>query len=500
MFRGNLNRSFQPQRSVFAKTPKVFCAKDKIELNNPIPKLKTTVQKLKPASFLKSPYDGMIFALAGPALLTLAADPLLSIVDTVYVGRLGPNELAALGVNTGVFSLAFVIFNFLAVTTTNLIAAAVASGETSKAGQATLQSFLLALGLGLGLLWSLESYVDPILHAMGATEDILGLCREYLLSRSIAAPAALLSLSAQGVFRGLQDTKTPLVITLVANSVNFVLDPVLIYGFHMGVKGAALATAFAEISSALAYCGLLWNRRSEVGLDCSIQEALEDARASYVPFLASGGTLLLRTSVLIGTKTLASSVATHLGSVSIAAHQVVAQIWLLHSLLSDSLAIAGQSMIATLLAKRNRRRLARKVSNRLLQLGALLGTVMMVLCIVVYPLIPGIFTNDGSVVDKIHEVLPLALVMLPLNSMAYVFDGVMIGASDFKFMAWSMVVSSSIASTSLLMVIPYHWGLEGVWNCQSGLMILRFIIFTHRYNQKQSPIPPITASFSEIES
>eukprot|EP00210_Caulerpa_lentillifera_P002402 g2303.t1 len=485
MLRTDFKRCFPHHSFLLKATPKPTPVKEKFDLLKQFRKLNFT-------QFLKSPYDGRIFALAGPALLTLAADPLLSIVDTIYVGKLGSNELAALGVNTGVFSLAFIVFNFLAVTTTTLVAAAVASDDTSKAGQATTQSFTLALVLGLALLFSLESFVDPILHTMGATEDLMDISRDYLVSRSIAAPAALLCLSAQGVFRGLQDTRTPLVITLIANSINFVLDPVLIYGLHMGVKGAALSTAFAEISSAVAYCGLLWRRRSELGLDCSFSDAMTGARASYVPFLSSGGTVLLRTSVLIGTKTLASSVATHLGPVAIASHQVVAQLWLLHSLLSDAIAIAGQSLVATLLARQNRLPLARKVSNRVLQLGAYLGGLMTLIYAAGYPLLPQVFTSDAAVVDSIHQILPLAILMLPVNSVAYVFDGVMIGASDFKFMAWSMAASCFIASASLLMVVPYHWGLEGVWSCQSGLMVLRFVILTHRYNQKTSPIPPLT--------
>lgn len=313
------------------------------------------------------------------------------------------------------------------------------------------------------------------------------------LFRSIAAPAALICLSSQGVFRGLQDTKTPLAITLAANSINFLLDPLLIYGFHMGVKGAALATAFAEITSAMAYLALLWRRRKDLGLDRSLSDALQGARANYLPFLESGGTVLLRTSFLIGTKTLASSVATHLGAVSIAAHQVLAQLWLLHSLLSDSLAIAGTSLIASELATASHRLKARDVSDRLLELAAYLGTAMAVLYTLGYPILPYIFTQDRPVIDAIQAILPLAIVMLPLNSTAFVFDGIFIGAKDFDFMALSMGASSLAACISLLMVEPHHWGLAGIWYCQSGLMVLRFGVLGARYLQPSGPIPPKSA-------
>ena len=169
----------------------------------------------------------------------------------------------------------------------------------------------------------------------------------------------------------------------------------------------------------------------------------------------------------------------------------LAQLWLLHSLLSDALAIAGTSIVATELATKSHHRHARRISDRLLELGVYLGCVMAVIYAVSFPLLPHVFTQDASVISTIEAILPLAIVMLPLNSAAFVFDGIMIGARDFDFMAWAMVASSFTASTSLLMVEPHHWGLMGVWFCQSGLMVLRFGILSVRYNQPNGPIPPI---------
>ncbi len=116
----------------------------------------------------------------------------------------------------------------------------------------------------------------------------------------------------QGAFRGLQDMRTPLAITLAANGINLALDTLLIVVLGWGVKGAATATTTAEWVAALAYLGVLYGRRDALGglsprlvLGSSMQAAV----AEMTPFLKAGGAMLMRTGLLLGTKTLASATA-----------------------------------------------------------------------------------------------------------------------------------------------------------------------------------------------
>lgn len=267
--------------------------------------------------------------------------------------------------------------------------------------------------------------------------------------------------------------RTPLMVTFAANALNLVLDPIFIYGLGMGVKGAALSTSLAECCSAVAYTAILWRDHSDrLGLNCSLQTAIKRSQADYLPFLSAGGTLLVRTSVLLATKTLASSTATHMGPISISAHQVVVQLWLLFSLMTDSLAVSGQSLIAVYLGQNNAPA-ARQMSDRLIQLGLGMGVVMALFFSAISPYFPYLFTSDPAVVAQVHSIMPLATIVLPINSLAYVLDGVLIGAEDFSFLAWSMAPTALIVSSALLMVEPFNLGIEGVWACQALLMMLR---------------------------
>ncbi|CAD7700953.1 unnamed protein product [Ostreobium quekettii] len=406
----------------------------------------------------------------------------------MFVGRLGPNELGALGVNTALYSLAFFLFNFLASTTTPLVATAVAAQDKDKAGQVTIQGLILAGVLGISLLGGLVIGQDWFLGVMGADGSMLAPAKEYLVARSFAAPAVLVVLVGTGVLRGLQDMKTPLLITLFANAANLVLDPILIYSFDLGVRGAAVATTAAEWLSAGAYVMVLWRERETLGLDCSYSVAVRRAQADYLPFLQAGGTVLLRTFVLLFTKTFASSVATHLGPVNIAAHQVVAQFWLLHSLTTDSLAVSAQSLVAVALGKGDMRQ-ARGLSDRLLQFGIALGVFWTFFLQAASPVLPSIFTSDGTVATAVYSIAPIATFVLPISSAAYVYDGIFIGAKDFRFLAFSMSSAAVCVCTALFLVEPLGWGLPGVWWCQSGMLILRASILTWRYQQQRGPVP-----------
>mmetsp|Transcript_1784 Transcript_1784/g.6392 ORF Transcript_1784/g.6392 Transcript_1784/m.6392 type:complete len:505 (-) Transcript_1784:520-2034(-) len=390
-----------------------------------------------------SEYDAAIFALSGPALLSLAADPLLSFVDTAWVGRMGSTELAALGVDTALFSFAFVVFNFLATATTPIVAQAVASGNTSRAGRVLWQAMGLSGVLGVAVMGGLFLGADGALDFMGAVDnhELRQLSLDYLYIRALAAPAVLMATVANGAFVGLRDTKTPLYVTLGFNALNFFLDPLLIFGFGWGMKGAAGATTLAEWVGAFAYGSVLWKQREELGLWPPPGMSMEQAK-EMVPFVKAGSAMLMRTLVLLGAKTYASAVCTRLGTVEIAAHQVAIQLWMLASLSNDSLAVAGQALVAVELGG-GRPKEARQIADRLLQLGLGLGVTLGAAYAVGAPALMQIFTDDPEVLASSAQIMPLVVAMQPLNAIVYVMDGILVGAGDFSYIASAMLVASA---------------------------------------------------------
>ncbi|CAM6129521.1 unnamed protein product [Calypogeia fissa] len=443
-----------------------------------------------------------IAIIALPALLALAADPLASLVDTGFIGQIGPVELAAVGVSISVFNLVSKMFNLpLLNVTTSFVAEEEASAKDAQSSllepmtgrsaspddevrEELLQSMdvytprstkpllpavssALVLGTSLGVVEAVVMALGagPILTVMGigVTSPMRVPAVQYLALRAIGAPAVVIALAVQGVFRGFKDTKTPLYATVLGNVVNIVLDPILMFSLKFGVSGAAVATVISQYVIALV---LLWILNERVTL---LPPRLGDLR--FDKFLKSGGLLLGRTVAVIASMTLATSMAARQGPIPMAAHQVCMQVWLAASLLSDSLALAGQAIIASAFAKGDYR-LVKEASFRVLQIGLAMGLLMAGLLGAGAGWFTQLFTKDVGVLEAMALIIPFVVVTQPINSLAFVFDGIHYGVSDFGYAAVSMMVIAVPSCIVLLFASPMY-ALPGVWIGLTVLMTLR---------------------------
>ncbi len=399
-------------------------------------------------------HDRQILALGIPALGALAADPLVSLVDTAFVGRLGTAALAALGIDAAIFGLAFFAFNFLAYGVTPLVAKAIGEGDTDRAGRVVANGMLAAIGLGVLVTVVLQLGAGPIIDLMGASDEVARQAAGYLRIRALAAPAVLIITLGHGAFRGHQDTRTPFYVTLGFNVVNLVLDPLLIFGAGWDLNGAAVATLVAQWVGAIWFVVLI---RRRLGLPVGGVEARE-----LFGLLRVGRDVVIRTAALLVTFTVATRVAATIGDAEVAAHQVGMQILIFLALSIDALAIAAQSLIARFVGEQ-RRQDAWDVSVRLLQLGGVVGLGLFALLVLTGSVVPGWFTSEPEVREAIESMWLILAIMQPLGALVYVWDGIVMGAADFGYLAGAMVLSGLAAIAMLLLVAPFEWGLPGVW-------------------------------------
>lgn len=437
---------------------------------------------MRAAFRLRSPHDRAVAALAVPALGSLVADPLLSLVDTAFVGRVGSDALAGLGVSAAVFAVAFFVFNFLEYGTTTEVAGAVGAGDHRAAGRATITSALLAGGAGavIGLL--LVLFAGPVTGIMGATGAVRAEAVTYVMIRALAAPAVLLVRAAHGAYRGHQDTTTPFLVTLVINAVNLVLDPLLIFGADMGVAGAAWATVTAQWVGAAIFIGLFARGRERYGLS-----GARPVPSEVLSFLRIGRDLAIRSGALLATFTVATAVATRVSAEAVAAHQILSQLFLFLALAVDALAIAAQALVGRHLGA-GRRDVALEVSDRLLALGIVIGLALAALLAAAEPLLGRLFTDDPAVLAAMAGAYWLLVLIQPIGAIVFVWDGVFIGAGDFGFLAAAMMASSAVTLALLGLVLPMGWGLEGVWWSIVALMVVRVLTLGWRRAGGRSPL------------
>ena len=427
---------------------------------------------------LTSPHDRDILDLAVPALAGLAAGPLVSLVDTAFVGQLGRVPLGALGVNTSIFSMTFVIFNFLAYGTTPRVGRAVGNDDWEEAGRVVMRALTLAVGAGIVALIALQALARPILVLMGASEELMAPALAYLRIRALAGPAVLLITASHGAFRGYQDTRTPMIVTLGFNVVNGGLDPLLIFVFDWGLVGAAAATAIGQWVGALTFLFLLLKaRRKELGIELRRPDL-----HTLVPFLKVGRDLFLRTASLVGTMTLATATAARVGVTAVAAHQVAAQLWTFLALLVDALAVAAQALVSKHLGA-DAPDTARRVSNRLLQWGLVVGVGLGLGFWALRPVLPGFFTNDPDTIQALLDVYLFVVILQPLNGLVFVWDGIYMGVEAFSYLAKAMIGTAVAAAVVLLLVNPMGWGLTGVWWGITTLMAGRLLTLAGPYVQ-----------------
>lgn len=406
-----------------------------------------------------------ILTLALPATLALAADPLLGLVDTALVGRLGTPPLAALGIATAVFTTAFTIFNALTYGTTARVAAHIGAGRRDLAASYVVQAVWASLGAGLLVTALLLGLTGPILSLMGAEGEVVAPATTYLRIRALAAVPVLLVQVGHGALRGLKDTRSPLVVTVAVNASNAGLSYLLIYPVGLGVAGAAWGTVVAQTIAAATFLELLRRRLPP--------EELRPVATQLRDLAAISRDLFLRTVSLIVGLALLTAAAARLGTVAVAAHQVARELWLLSALALDGFAIAGQAMVATSLGAGRRDR-ARQEAWTLTRWGFLAGVVVMLLYLPLGGVLPRIFTDDAAVIEAVGQVWLIVALLQPLGGVAFVLDGVLMGAGDFTFLFTSTAGAVVVGLLPLTaMALARGWGLPGLWVALAVLIALR---------------------------
>ena len=426
-------------------------------------------------AFRRNPRDTAIAALAIPALGTLALDPLVSIVDTAWVGRLGTVPLAALAVASAVFAAVFSIFNFVHSAITPLVAGEVGRGDLHRAGSISVGAVVIAGVVGVVVAALSIAASSWIVDAFGAEPDVAREATAYLRIRFLGLPAMLIAMVGHGVYRGHSDTRTPLFVVIGLTVINLILDPVLIYGADLGVSGAAWATVVAQAFAAFAFLVLMFGlQRVRLGISRHIGR-LDSLGIGRI--LSAGWPMMVRSAALLAALTAITAAATRTGTTQVAAHQIALQVWLFLSFVLDSYAIAAQAMVGTDLGSGDVRA-ARSVSNRLLALGVMTGLMLSMLLFLSAAGVPVLFGANDQVTDALSGIYAFVIVLQPLTALVYVWDGIGIGASAFRFLAASMVVAFVLTVATLVLVGDT---LVGVWAAVGVLTVSRLVALAWWY-------------------
>ncbi|WP_065188775.1 MATE family efflux transporter [Shewanella woodyi] len=428
-----------------------------------------------------------LLALALPMILSNITVPLLGLVDTAVVGHLSnAYYLGGVAVGSTIITLILWMLGFLRMATTGLVAQSFGAGDTQTQYKLLLQAGSLALILGVTAVVLQLPILNGALSLTDASAEVERYCREYFSIRIWSTPFALLNLVLLGWLLGRQQPKAAMWQLIVANLANIGLDVLFVLGLGWGVKGAALASVFADMAGFLVAFTMVYKELNKIGNFKFLALCKELNISSYHKLLTLNADIFIRSLCLQLSFAFMTFQGAGLGDKTVAANAVLLNLLLLISYALDGIAYYAEAEVGRAYGQKNRKLMQESVTLAWLWSG--ISAVLFTL----------LFAFGGQsiirLLTSIEDVRLVAseflfwVVLLPLLSFgSYLFDGVYIGAAKGKVMRNSMIISTFGIFFPVWFLLQDN-GNHALWAAMSAFMLARSLTLTLHYRYRLSKI------------
>ena len=383
-----------------------------------------------------------ILQLAIPSIVSNITVPLLGLIDVAIVGHLGSAAyIGAIAVGGMLFNIIYWLFGFLRMGT---------SGMTSQAfGQRDLKEvtrvLLRAVGVGLFIALCLLLLQYPIRKIafllIDATPEVRELATVYFNICVWGAPAVLGLYGFAGWFIGMQNSRFPMFIAITQNVVNIVASLSFVYLLDMKIEGVALGTLIAQYAG-LFMASLLWLRYyGRLKIAFSWREII--GKTAMKRFFQVNSDIFFRTLCLVAVTTFFTSTGARQGDVVLAVNTLLMQLFTLFSYIMDGFAYAGEAMTGRYVGARNNTGLQRMI-RLLFRWGWGLSLSFTILYMIGGQDFLGLLTNDTTVINAAGSYYYWVLAIPLAGFAAFLWDGILIGATATRLMLYSMLVASGL--------------------------------------------------------
>ena len=418
-----------------------------------------------------------VLTIAIPIVISNATVPILGAVDTGVIGQLGAAApIGAVGIGAIILGALYWIFGFLRMGTVGLTSQALGAGDKREVAALFFRATGIGVLAGLGFILFQAPMFAGAFWVSPASAEVEALARDYMSIRVWSAPAAIAIYGLSGWLIAQERTGAVLMIQLLMNLSNILLDLWFVLGLGLGVEGVAVATLIAEWSGlvlGLYLCrsvlnGLAWPmwqqifdrlrliRMAQVNLDILIRSVL--LQAGFVSFLFFGADL---------------------GDVTLAANQVLLQFVYMASYAMDGFVFAAESLVGQAMGARAVAQLRRGAS--VTAIWAFGSAVFMAAMFWAFgPVVIDVMAKDASVQEAARMYLPHIALAPLLGALAWMLDGVFIGATRTRDMRNMMIVSFLGYCVLVALLLP-GLGNHGLWLAMNGFFILRGMSLALRY-------------------
>ncbi|MCB0792704.1 MAG: MATE family efflux transporter [Flavobacteriales bacterium] len=423
--------------------------------------------------------------LAVPAIISGIAEPIISLVDTAFVGRLGTADLAAVGISASFFLLVV----WVLAQTRSAVLAVVARyyGEDRLDEIRGLVPLAVWMNFALGLVFFLvtNALAGPIFRLYNAQGEVLEKAIAYYHVRSFGHPMVLATFALTGAFRGMQNLRWNMWLSVTGALINLVLNPILIFGWGpvpaMGIRGSALASLIAQVVMFVSAIVIL-ERRTPFRI-----VPVRWTHPEVPSLLLLSGNLFARTIALNVCYYLGNRYATGYGQAYIGAHSIAMNIWLFSAFFIDGYAAAGSVLAGRLNGSRDWRQLY-LVSWQVVRRSIWIGIGLAVLYALLYVPIGHLFTADLEVHRLFVGIFWMVIVTQPLNAIAFAFDGIFKGLGEGALLRNVLILSTALVFVPVILIGHQLDGLLfAVWSAFLAWMAARSLALAVSFQRRYRP-------------
>ena len=431
-----------------------------------------TKQEQKHHQMTTAPIPRLIWTLAVPTIVSMLISSIYNLTDTFYVGMLSTQATAAVGIVVSVMALIQAFGFFFGHGAGNFISRKLGNRETDTANQMGSIGFFLAILFGLLVTTVGTIFLEPIALLLGSTPTTLPHVKDYLRLILFGAPFMMSSLVLNNMLRYQGNAMYGMVGMVSGAIVNIGLDPLFIFGFDMGVSGAAMATLCSQIVSFSVL--LVMNEKSGV---VKIRFAHFRPTFYFLKELFRGGVpSLLRQGIASFAIIFMNTEAARHGDVAIAAMSIVGRVMMLCGMIMIGFAQGFQPVCGFNYGAKlyHRVREAFKYCNVVMLIFLVFGTAVFALFA---PHIVAIFRRDDA------EVIAIGTRALRFQCIALVLGGY-IAISNMMLQTLGMAAKASLVASArqglfyipLVLILPRIFGLDGLLISQAVSDILTFSV------------------------
>jgi len=422
--------------------------------------------------------DHQILKIALPAIVTNITVPLLGLVDTAIVGHMGSAAyIGAIAVGSMIFNLVYWLFGFLRMGTSGMTAQARGRRNLTEAAYILTRSMKTAGIVAFALVLLQWPLYQLMIWLMAPTEDVLSLVHIYYYIVVWGAPAMLGLYSLSGWFIGMQNTRIPMIISILQNVVNIIVSLLLVYVFGMKVEGVALGTVIAQYAGFFVALAFLWRYYRKLFRNPS--NACDKPRSeglSHIAFLHVNRDIFLRTLCLVAVNLYFTSAGARQGAEILAVNTLLMQLYLLFSYILDGFAYAGEALGGRYWGARDMWAY-HDVVKRLFGWGAMMTFVFTCIYVIGGMSFLRLLTDEPSVVEASQAYVWWAYLVPAAGVAAFVWDGIFIGTTQTRGMLLSSAVAALVFFVTATITIKIM-GNHGLWLSMILYLMTRGLVQT----------------------